>query len=56
MGKIFATTSGKGGVGKSSTAVGLSLAFTRSGLSVLLVDMDEGLGCLDLQCLTLQTL
>lgn len=48
MGKIFATTSGKGGVGKSSTAVGLSLAFARSGLSVLLVDMDEGLGCLDL--------
>ncbi len=48
MGKIFATTSGKGGVGKSSVAVGLSLAFARSGKIVLLVDMDEGLGCLDL--------
>lgn len=48
MGKIFATTSGKGGVGKSSVAVGLSLAFARTGQSVLLVDMDEGLGCLDL--------
>ena len=48
MGKIFATTSGKGGVGKSSTAVGLSLAFARTGQSVLLIDMDEGLGCLDL--------
>lgn len=48
MGKIFATTSGKGGVGKSSVAVGLSLAFARTGQSVLLIDMDEGLGCLDL--------
>ncbi len=48
MGKIFATTSGKGGVGKSSVAVGLGFAFADLGKSVLLVDMDEGLRCLDL--------
>lgn len=48
MGKIFATTSGKGGVGKSTVAVGLAIAFCRLGNRVLLVDMDEGLRCLDL--------
>ena len=48
MGKVFATTSGKGGVGKSTVAVGLATAFCRTGKRVLLVDMDEGLGCLDL--------
>ncbi len=47
MGKIFAVTSGKGGVGKSTVSVGLSLAFCKSGKKVLLVDMDEGLRCLD---------
>lgn len=48
MGKIYATTSGKGGVGKSSIAVGLGMAFASMGKKVLLVDMDEGLRCLDL--------
>lgn len=48
MSKIFATTSGKGGVGKSSVATGLGLAFSHLGHRVLLVDMDEGLRCLDL--------
>lgn len=48
MGKVFATTSGKGGVGKSTVAVGLALTFARSGKKTLLVDMDEGLRCLDL--------
>ena len=48
MGLILATTSGKGGVGKSSIAVSLGLTFARQGQSVLLVDMDEGLGSLDL--------
>ena len=48
MGKIFAVTSGKGGVGKSTVSAGLSLAFSQNGHKVLLVDMDEGLRCLDL--------
>ena len=44
----LATTSGKGGTGKSTVSCGLSIAFSRMGKSVLLVDMDEGLRCLDL--------
>lgn len=48
MGKVFAVTSGKGGVGKSTVSVGLGLAFCQKGEKVLLVDMDEGLRCLDL--------
>lgn len=48
MGKVFALTSGKGGVGKSTVSVGLGLAFCKKGKKVLLVDMDEGLRCLDL--------
>lgn len=48
MGKVLAITSGKGGVGKSTVAVGLGFAFCRKGNRVLLIDMDEGLRCLDL--------
>lgn len=48
MGRIFAVTSGKGGVGKSTLSAGLALCFCRLGRRVLLVDMDEGLRCLDL--------
>ena len=48
MSRIFATTSGKGGVGKSVIATGLGLAFQSLGKRVLLVDLDEGLRCLDL--------
>ena len=48
MGICLATTSGKGGTGKSTVSCGLALAFTKLNKSVLLVDMDEGLRCLDL--------
>ncbi len=48
MGICLATTSGKGGTGKSTVSCGLGLAFAKMGKSVLLVDMDEGLRCLDL--------
>lgn len=48
MGSVYGVTSGKGGVGKSTIAVGLALAFAHAGKSVLLVDMDEGLRCLDI--------
>ncbi len=48
MGICLATTSGKGGTGKSTVSCGLGLAFAKMGKSVLLVDMDEGLRCLDM--------
>lgn len=48
MGNILAVTSGKGGVGKSTVSVGLGFAFCNMGKRVLLIDMDEGLRCLDL--------
>ncbi len=48
MGLSLATTSGKGGTGKSTVSVGLALAFVALGRRVLLVDLDEGLRCLDL--------
>ena len=40
--------SGKGGTGKSSVSYGLGCAFSLMGKSVLLVDLDEGLHCLDI--------
>lgn len=48
MGKAFGITSGKGGVGKSTVAIGLATAFCGLGKKTLLVDMDIGLRCLDL--------
>ncbi len=48
MGRLLVISSGKGGVGKSTAAVGLGTALCDAGLRVLLVDLDEGLRCLDL--------
>ena len=48
MGICLATTSGKGGTGKSTVSCGLALSFAKMNKTVLLIDMDEGLRCLDL--------
>ena len=46
--KTFLLCSGKGGTGKSTTAVGLLRAFTAQKERVLLLDLDVGLRSLDL--------
>ncbi len=48
MGRLLVVSSGKGGVGKSTVAVGIATALSNSGKETLLVDLDEGLRCLDL--------
>ena len=40
--------SGKGGVGKSSLTAGIAIELCNMGQSVLVVDFDIGMGCLDL--------
>lgn len=47
MGIATVITSGKGGVGKSTLAVGLGRALAQRGRRVLLVDCDAGLRSLD---------
>lgn len=47
MGVVTVLTSGKGGVGKSTTCVGLGYALARRGKRVLLMDGDAGLRSLD---------
>ena len=46
--RVLAITSGKGGVGKTNLAVNLSLALTREGRRVTLIDFDLGLANADL--------
>jgi flagellar biosynthesis protein FlhG len=45
--KVYAITSGKGGVGKTSIAVNLSLTLSTAGMRVLLIDADMGLANVD---------
>ena len=39
--QVIAITSGKGGVGKSNTSINLSIALSRKGKKVLLLDADR---------------
>ena len=48
MNNVFAITSGKGGVGKSTVASCLAAATEKLNKKVVLIDLDEGLRCLDL--------
>ncbi|KAF0197721.1 MAG: septum site-determining protein MinD [Bacillota bacterium] len=48
MGKVYVVTSGKGGVGKTTTTANLGAALAHLGKSVALVDGDIGLRNLDL--------
>lgn len=47
MAKKIVIASGKGGVGKSTTAAGLGKALSKQGLNTLLIDCDAGLASLD---------
>ena len=47
MAKIIVIASGKGGVGKSTTAAGLGRALANQGVNTLLIDCDAGLASLD---------
>jgi len=47
MGEIIVVTSGKGGVGKTTTAANLGTALASEGLKVVLIDTDIGLRNLD---------
>lgn len=48
MGYLTVVTSGKGGTGKSTVTVGIASALAKQNKRVLLIDLDEGLRCLDL--------
>lgn len=47
MSKIIAITSGKGGVGKSFTSVGIATALSHLNKKVIILELDVGLRCLD---------
>ncbi len=48
MGKVLVVTSGKGGVGKTTSTAALGAALAQDGQSVVVVDFDVGLRNLDL--------
>jgi len=47
MAEKIVTASGKGGVGKSTTAAAIGMILSESGLKTLLIDCDAGLGSID---------
>ena len=48
MGKVVVVTSGKGGVGKTTSTAALGAALARNGQKVVVIDFDVGLRNLDL--------
>ena len=46
--RVIVITSGKGGVGKTTTSANIGTALAKSGASVVLIDTDIGLRNLDL--------
>ena len=48
MVNVIAVLGGKGGCGKSSCSIGLSFALAEQKKQVLLIDLDEGMRCLDM--------
>ena len=48
MGKVIVVTSGKGGVGKTTSSAALGAALAQNGDKVVVVDFDVGLRNLDL--------
>src|ERR1700744_296170 len=48
MGKVIVVTSGKGGVGKTTSTAAMGAALARTGQNVVVVDFDVGLRNLDL--------
>ena len=48
MGKIITITSGKGGVGKSTTVANIATAMAQEGKKVIAIDFDIGLRNLDM--------
>lgn len=48
MVNLFAVTGGKGGSGKSTFSIELSIALSKQGKRVLLIDADAGMRCLDM--------
>src|SRR5258708_19021718 len=48
MAKVLVVTSGKGGVGKTTSAAALGAALAQGGQSVVVIDFDVGLRNLDL--------
>ena len=46
--RVISVTSGKGGVGKSNTAINLAIQFRRQGQRVIILDADFGLANIEI--------
>ncbi len=50
LARIITVTSGKGGVGKSNTAINLAIQFKKMGKRVIILDADFGLANIEIMC------